>query len=386
MIEARGITKYYGTFKALDDVSFHVNKGEVLGFLGPNGAGKSTTMKVLTTFISASEGSAMVDGFDVHAEPEKVRARLGYLPETPPLYGDMTVEEYLLFCGRARGLRSGDLAARLKQVVEDTSLGPKFKSPILELSKGYRQRTGIAQALIHDPPVLILDEPTSGLDPNQIIEIRRLIERLSKDKAIIFSTHILQEAAAVSSRMVIINGGKKIADGTAEQLAALATGTTRVKLLVLGNFAGLPQALKAVPGVALVQTHPAAEGFARFSIEVKGGAKAARETCVDLGRLVVKCGLNVAELAPDPMSLEDVFLSLLQSGPRDSQRPDQLRQDFVAQPAPINENATEMGLPSEMVKAATAAAVQRNEDTPRDLPRISPKSDLKPAEEEGGRA
>ena len=386
MIEARGITKFYGTFKALDDVSFHVSKGEVLGFLGPNGAGKSTTMKVLTTFISASEGSAMVDGFDVHAEPEKVRSRLGYLPETPPLYGDMTVEDYLLFCGRARGLRGANLTTRLSQVVEDTSLGPKLKSPILELSKGYRQRTGIAQALIHDPPVLILDEPTSGLDPNQIIEIRKLIERLSKDKAIIFSTLILQEAAAVSSRMVIINGGKKIADGTAEQLAALATGTTRVKLLVLGTFAGLAQALKAVPGVAQVQTTPAAEGFARFSIEVKGTAKAAREICVDLGRLVVKCGLNVAELAPDPMSLEDVFLSLLQKGPRDSQRPDQLRQDFVAQPAPVNENATELGLPSEMVKSVTAAAAARNEDTPSDLPRIKPKSDLKPAEDDGGRA
>jgi ABC-2 type transport system ATP-binding protein len=383
MIEARGITKFYGTFKALDDVSFHVNKGEVLGFLGPNGAGKSTTMKVLTTFISASEGTAMVDGCDVHAEPEKVRARLGYLPETPPLYGDMTVEDYLRFCGRARGLRGKNLEDRLMQVVGDISLEAKFKSPINELSKGYRQRTGIAQALIHDPPVLILDEPTSGLDPNQIIEIRKLIERLKQDKAIIFSTHILQEAAAVSSRMVIINGGKKIADGTTEQLASLATGTTRIKLLVLGNFAGLPQALKAVAGVASVQTVPAADGYARFSVEVKGSAKAAREICVDLGRLVVKCGLNVAELAPDTMSLEDVFLSLLQKGPRDSQQPDKRRQDFLSDAPPKDENATEMGLPSEMVQSAMVA---RNEDTPGDLPRIKPKSDLKPAEEEGGRA
>ena len=382
MIEARGITKFYGTFKALDDVSFHVNKGEVLGFLGPNGAGKSTTMKVLTTFISASEGTATVDGFDVHAEPERVRSRLGYLPETPPLYGDMTVEEYLQFCGRARGLRGRDLTSRLSQVVEDTNLLPKLKSPIFELSKGYRQRTGIAQALIHDPPVLILDEPTSGLDPHQIIEIRKLIERLSINKAIIFSTHILQEAAAVSSRMVIINGGRKIADGTADQLGTLATGTTRLKLLVLGNFAGLPQALKAVSGVVEVHARDTAEGYSRFSIEVKGGAKAAREACVDLGRLVVKCGLNVAELAPDPMTLEDVFLRLLQSGPRESQKPDNRRVDFLEAPTPRDENATEMGLPSEMVQAAMTARAKSEQN----LPAVKSKSDLKPAEEEGGRA
>lgn len=380
MIEARGISKYYGTFKALDDVSFHVNKGEVLGFLGPNGAGKSTTMKVLSTFISASEGTATVDGFDVHAAPEQVRARLGYLPETPPLYPDMSVEDYLRFCGQARGLRGSALKTRLKQVVDETALVPKLKSPISELSKGYRQRTGIAQALIHDPPVLILDEPTSGLDPNQIIEIRKLIERLRESKAVIFSTHILQEAAAVSSRMVIINGGRKVADGTADQLGTLATGTTRVKLLVLGNFAGLPQALKAVPGVVEVRQHSAADGLSRFAIEVKGGAKATREACVDLGRLVVKCGLNVAELGPEPLSLEEVFLSLLQSGPRDSQKPEARRVDFLEAPAP-QENKTEMGLPSEMVQAVMAARSKSDES----LPPVKSKSDLKPAPEDGDR-
>lgn len=381
MIEARSISKYYGTFKALDDVSFHVNKGEVLGFLGPNGAGKSTTMKVLTTFISASEGTATVNGFDVHAQPESVRASLGYLPETPPLYGDMTVEEYLQFCGRARGLRGGELVSRLKQVVDDTSLTPKLKSPINELSKGYRQRTGIAQALIHDPPVLILDEPTSGLDPNQIIEIRKLIERLRENKAIIFSTHILQEAAAVSSRLVIINGGRKIADGTVDQLATLATGTTRLKLLVLGNFAGLQPALKAVPNIAEVRALDTAEGYSRFAIEVKGGAKAAREACIDLGRLVVKCGLNVAELAPDPMTLEDVFLRLLQSGPRESQRPEASRMDFLTAPAPVDANKTEMGMANELVQAAIAARKKSEES----LPPIKSKSDLKPAEDAGGK-
>ncbi len=396
MIEARGITKLYGTFKALDEVSFHVSKGEVLGFLGPNGAGKSTTMKVLTTFISASEGTATVDGCDVHAQPDEVRKRLGYLPETPPLYGDMSIEDYLRFVGRARGLNGNALKERLTQVVGDTGLTAKLKSPINELSKGYRQRTGIAQALIHDPPVLILDEPTSGLDPNQIIEIRHLIDRLRTNKAIIFSTHILQEAAAVSSRMVIINGGRKIADGTADQLASLAGSKTSIKLLVLGNFAGLPQALSAIQGVQEVQSQPAADGFARFRITAKGSPKLIRELCVDLGRLVVKCGLNVAELAPEMVTLEDVFLSLLQKGPRDSQHPEKRRTDFLSGPAPTSTRpldsppsgtSTELGLLDEVAMAAASrAAAARSEDTATDLPAIVPKSDLKAASDAGDRA
>ena len=205
MIEVKGITKYYGDFKALDDVSFNVGRGEVLGFLGPNGAGKSTTMKVLTTFISASEGTASVCGHDVHAAPQEVRKRIGYLPETPPLYGDMTVEDYLTFAGNARGLKGHNLKDRLETVVTDCGLRSKLKSRIIELSKGYKQRTGLAQALIHDPDVLILDEPTSGLDPMQIVEIRKLIERLRENRCIIFSTHILQEATAVADRLVIVN-------------------------------------------------------------------------------------------------------------------------------------------------------------------------------------
>lgn len=392
MIEARGITKYYGTFKALDEVNFQVAKGEVLGFLGPNGAGKSTTMKVLTTFISASEGTATVDGFDVHAQPAEVRKRLGYLPETPPLYMDMSVEEYLRFVGRARGLSGNALNDRVRQVVGDTGLTANLKSPIVELSKGYKQRTGIAQALIHDPPVLVLDEPTSGLDPSQIIEIRKLVERLRENKAIIFSTHILQEAAAVSSRMVIINGGRKIADGNAEQLASLASGSARINLLVLGHFAGLAQALLSVPGVQDVRAMPASDGFARFNISAKAGGKALRDTCVDLGRLVVKCGLHVAELAPESQTLEDVFLRLLQKGPRDSQQPDRLRQDYLKADAPAaGANSTELGLPSELVqeamekrKQASAEAQKRASDAT--LPKIVPKSDLKPVTDEGGQS
>jgi ABC-2 type transport system ATP-binding protein len=165
MIEVGGITKYYGTLKALDDVSFDVAKGEVLGFLGPNGAGKSTTMKVLTTFISASEGTARVAGFDVNAQPHEVRRRIGYLPETPPLYADMTVEDYLAFAGRSRGIKGSDLRHRLDRVVDETGLTQKLKSRVVELSKGFKQRTGLAQALIHDPEVLILDEPKAAWGP-----------------------------------------------------------------------------------------------------------------------------------------------------------------------------------------------------------------------------
>lgn len=310
MIEVRGITKYYGTFKALDDVSFDVGKGEVLGFLGPNGAGKSTTMKVLTTYISASEGTARVAGFDVHASPHEVRRRIGYLPETPPLYADMSVEDYLAFAGRARGLSGGKLKQRLDVVVAETGLQKKLKARVNELSKGYKQRTGIAQALIHDPEVLVLDEPTSGLDPMQIIEIRKLIERLRETKVIIFSTHILQEATAVASRLVIVNGGKKIADGTADDLAKQANDNHKVRLLVRGGET-LHDALRTLPGVAGVDRVNPPAGYGRFEVTTTGGVLGARACCERISELCRTRSLSIAELAPQTLTLEDIFLQLL---------------------------------------------------------------------------
>ncbi|MEE9312266.1 MAG: ATP-binding cassette domain-containing protein [Planctomycetota bacterium] len=311
MIEVNGLTKFYGSFKALDGVSFHVDKGEVLGFLGPNGAGKSTTMKILTTFISASEGTASVNGFDVHVKPQEVRRRIGYLPESPPLYTDMVVEEYLTFAGQARGLKGRDLKERLDTVIEDLELRAKRMSLISELSKGFKQRVGIAQALIHDPEVLILDEPTSGLDPRQIIQIRKLIDSLREDKIIIFSTHILQEATAVASRLVIINNGKVVADGTADELAHKASGRLIINLTVKNTDSPIRPVIEAVSEIKQVLPLQSPTGYQRVEITVDGGVRVSREVCEELAAKLVGAGFSIAELAPQQQTLEQVFLALL---------------------------------------------------------------------------
>ena len=218
MIEAKHLTMCYGAVRAVDDVSFKVNENEIVGFLGPNGAGKTTVMRLLTTFIYPTQGTATVAGFDVTTHPIEARRILGYLPETPPLYMDMRVDEFIHFVGLSRGLRGGKLRERKDWVVSACGIAPVWKHTIYELSLGYRQRVGLAQALIHDPKVIILDEPTSGLDPLQIIGIRNLIRDLAKTKTILFSTHILQEASAVSSRLFIINEGRLVAKGTLDEL------------------------------------------------------------------------------------------------------------------------------------------------------------------------
>jgi ABC-2 type transport system ATP-binding protein len=218
MIKANNLTMYYGATLALDKVSFEAGENEVIGLLGPNGAGKTTLMRILTTFIYPTSGSASICGFDITRDPFQVRKLIGYLPENPPLYMDMRVDEFIDFVGRARGLSGAELKKRKSWVVEATSVNNVYKHLICELSLGFRQRVGLAQALIHDPKVVILDEPTSGLDPIQIVEIRKLIKELAKDKTIIFSTHILQEASAISSRLLIIAEGRIIAQGTLEEL------------------------------------------------------------------------------------------------------------------------------------------------------------------------
>jgi len=224
MIEVRDVTKRFGTTVALDSVSFRLDQGEILGFLGPNGAGKSTAMKIITTFLAPDEGAVTVDGIDVLEQPLAVRGRIGYLPENVPLYVDMNVQEYLEFVGRARGLEGPRLKERFGWCVEACGLATELKRPINELSKGYRQRTGLAQALIHDPDILILDEPTSGLDPLQILGIRDLIRSLARQKSIIFSTHILQEVPPVTDRVVIISEGRIVADGKIADLTRQAFG------------------------------------------------------------------------------------------------------------------------------------------------------------------
>lgn len=236
MINIQNVSMHYGPTVALDQVSFTVGDGEILGILGPNGAGKSTLMKIMTTFIAPLSGTVSLGGFDVVNDPLKVRELVGYLPETVPLYSDMRVDEYISFVGEARGLAGKKLAERRDWVREACSLGPVWKHGINELSKGFRQRVGLAQAIIHDPKVLILDEPTNGLDPVQIIGIRQLIRGLARDKTIIFSSHILQEVEAIADRIVIIHEGRVVAQGTRDELAAQAGGQASTLEEIFINF------------------------------------------------------------------------------------------------------------------------------------------------------
>ncbi len=231
MIDVQSLTMHYGHIVALEGVSFQANQGEILGLLGPNGAGKTTAMRILTTYLYPTSGTARIDGFDILKDPLEVRKSIGYLPETAPLYGDMRVDEYLDFVGKARALSGDLLMSRLDWVKEACHLKPVWKHLLCELSKGYGQRVGLAQALIHDPKVLILDEPTSGLDPIQIIEIRSLIKSLAKEKTVIFSTHILQEVEVMADRIVIINEGKLVAYGTKKELAEKAASSGKAQSL-----------------------------------------------------------------------------------------------------------------------------------------------------------
>jgi ABC-2 type transport system ATP-binding protein len=224
MIEVKGLVKVYGTKRAVDGVSFTVKRGEILGFLGPNGAGKSTTMKLITGFISPNAGTAIVDGHDVTQEPVAVKRKVGYLPENAPAYPEMTVEEFLTFIAETRGLRGAARAAAVDRAAELTHLTPVRRQTFETLSKGYKQRVGLAQALLHDPPVLILDEPTDGLDPNQKYEVRALIKNMATEKAVVLSTHILEEVEAICTRVIIISAGKLVVDETPAQLQARQPG------------------------------------------------------------------------------------------------------------------------------------------------------------------
>lgn len=217
-IKIQNLSKVYGTQRAVDDISFEVTKGEIVGFLGPNGAGKSTTMKILTGYVPATDGSAEINGFDVKISPMQVKSSIGYLPEHNPLYLDMYVREFLEFTGSLYGLKGKTLQIKVAETIEIVGLGLEKHKKIGQLSKGYRQRVGLAQALIHNPDVLILDEPTTGLDPNQLVEIRDLIKSVGKNKTVIFSTHIMQEVEAICDRVVIINRGKIVANGTLSEL------------------------------------------------------------------------------------------------------------------------------------------------------------------------
>jgi ABC-2 type transport system ATP-binding protein len=306
VIEVQHLTKRYGRVTAVNDVSFRVERGEILGFLGPNGAGKTTTMRILTGYMPATEGKAIVAGFDVFDQPLEAKRRTGYLPETPPLYPDMSVSEYLDFVAKIKGVPSADRRARVQHVMGRTRIADMANRLCGKLSKGYKQRVGLASALIHNPDVLILDEPTAGRDPKQIIETRKLIKELAGDHTIILSTHILPEVAQTCQRVVIINKGNVVAVDTPDNLTARLRGSETMYLQIDPAGADAAAALSRVAGVTRVVEADRRDGMVGYEIDSESG----RDIRRDLARSVVSSGWGLLEMRPMRMSLEDVFLSL----------------------------------------------------------------------------
>ena len=303
MIEVMNLSKRYGEFVAIDSLNFTVNKGEVVGFLGPNGAGKSTTMKIITGFMAPTSGEARVAGFDVFEDPIEVKKRIGYLPETPPVYLDMLVDEYLNYVAELKGVEKGKRAGLVDRAIEKTHLGAVRKRLIHNLSKGFRQRVGIAQALVSDPEILILDEPTVGLDPKQVAEIRDLIKELRGQHTIILSTHILPEVQATCERIVIINKGKIVAQDTLSNLSALQAGTRRVHLRVRKATTDLSQWLKSLPGVLSVTA-----GHSPLDWQIDTSEN--DEMIETIARAVIEKGAGLLEITSMKADLEEIFLKL----------------------------------------------------------------------------
>jgi ABC-2 type transport system ATP-binding protein len=316
MIQVKNLTKRYARTTAVDHISFEIAKGRIVGFLGPNGAGKTTTMRMLTCFLPPSEGTATVAGLDVVEQPLEVKKRIGYLPETPPIYPEMETGEYLNFVGKLKGLAGADLRRRIDYVCDRCAIGDVRNKLLGKLSKGYRQRVGLAQAIIHNPDVLILDEPTAGLDPKQINETRDLIKGLAGDHTIVLSTHILPEVEQTCEQVIIINGGKLVATDSVSNLRTRARGAESVLLEVAGRNGTLEapivqHKLEQVPGVSRVLCREQVDSRALFEVESQKG----RLVRGDLARAVVECGWDLNELRPAAMSLEEIFLQLTGTEP-----------------------------------------------------------------------
>jgi ABC-2 type transport system ATP-binding protein len=311
MIEVEHLTKKYGSFTAINDITFSVAKGEVLGFLGPNGAGKTTTMRVLTCFHPATSGTARVAGYDVFKQPLEVRKRIGYVPENVPLYGEMSVRSYLSFVADVKGVDRGVKEARIDDVLDKCDIETVQNKLIGKLSKGYKQRVGLAQALLHEPEVLILDEPTEGLDPRQIIEVRELIRGLRGERTIILSSHILTEVSQTCERVVIINNGRIVATDTPERLQASVRGGHELRVMVRGPSDDVAGALRGVSGVMDVQLIEASDGLSTWVV------KSHLDT--DIREAVAKAvhekSWGLLELSPVGMSLEQIFLELTTQEP-----------------------------------------------------------------------
>ena len=304
MIEVQHLTKRYGPVTAVNDVSFTVERGEILGFLGPNGAGKTTTMRVLTGYMPPSEGKAIVAGYDVLEQPIEAKRRTGYLPETPPLYPDMTVREYLTFVAKIKGVPRKESKSRIGEMMRKTRIDDVADRHCGKLSKGYRQRVGLAQAMLHNPDVLILDEPTAGLDPKQIIETRQLIKGLAGDHTIILSTHILPEVSQTCQRVVIINKGKVVAVDTPDNLTSRLRGSETMYLQVDAQGADAAAVLQRVAGVTRVAVADTKQQIVGFEIDSETGHDVRRE----LAAAVVGRGWGLLEMRPMRMSLEEIFL------------------------------------------------------------------------------
>jgi ABC-2 type transport system ATP-binding protein len=306
LITVENLTKRYAAKTAIDGMTFQVEKGEILGFLGPNGAGKTTTMRIITGFMPATDGSVRVDGFDVFDNPLDVRRRIGYLPENPPLYLEMNVTAYLRFVAKIKGVPKERLESEVSRVMERVSIADVKERIIAKLSKGYKQRVGLAQALLNDPPVLILDEPTIGLDPKQIHEVRQLIKDLAGSHTVVLSTHILPEVEQTCHRVIIIDRGKIVAVDTPSNLRFQLQGAQRISLEVQGPAFEIMSKLKGVPGVVEVRKLEEIDGRHRFQVE----GELRKDIRSDLAHVVVQSGWGLYELQSATMSLEDIFLKL----------------------------------------------------------------------------
>ena len=300
MIRVSGLTKEYGSRRAIDSITFEANQGEIVGFLGPNGAGKTTTMRILSGYMPPTEGEATVAGYDIVSESIEVRRRVGYLPETVPLYTDMTVFDYLKFMAELRHLPNID--DRVDDTLEMVGLEERADGYIGKLSKGMRQRVGLAQALLHRPEVLILDEPTIGLDPGQVVDVRNVIREIGKERTVLLSTHILSEAQQLCDRVLIINNGRIVAEDTPANLQASLVGSERGMLRVQGEADGLATKIEKIKGVTSVL--PKEEGVLEFQFAPGQDVRA------EVARATVKAGYNLLEMRPIGMSLEDIFLQL----------------------------------------------------------------------------
>jgi len=313
MIKVENLKKLYGDFIAVDDISFEIKRGEIVGLLGPNGAGKTSTMRILTCFLPATSGEVSINGHDAFENPYLVKKSIGYLPENAPLYQDMKVEEYLEYVADIREIPKSQKRKRIREVAEKTGLAPRLRQEIGHLSKGYKQRVGLAQALLHDPEVLILDEPTSGLDPNQIIEIRSLIKEIGKEKTIILSTHILSEAEATCDRVLIINKGRIVASGTAQELRSQHKDKALIRVKIEGEGKGLIKKLEEINGVThvLKVDRGVEKGYSMFEVETESNKDLRKE----ITQAVVNGGFDLVEVQREGKTLEDVFAELTSKGP-----------------------------------------------------------------------